>query len=232
MDGLTNSVFPFFHGCFPDVQEMVSHHPMLEMSYVQVDRGRFVGELSGFPLPAGIFWRSRANLGVLGSCEIPKGFLLVGVSTLDGDFWHDRPVSADVMAVGSFSSGLLHRTSGGHGAWVWLIRLERYLELAETLGLKISNFENPEILYSVRPEPIAHLRELIRRFFSHCDAGLAPCQATWFETALIGATLHCMAERDDRQLDERSRRSRSLAKAARHILHENCATPLLYGDSL
>ena len=52
---------PFFHGRFHDVQEMVSHHPMLDMTYVQLGRGHFVGELSGFPLPNGVFWRSRAN---------------------------------------------------------------------------------------------------------------------------------------------------------------------------
>ena len=148
---MNDDTTPFFHGRFHDVQEMVSCHPVLDMSYLQLGRGHFVGELSGFPLPNGVFWRSRANLGVVGSCDIPKGFLLVGVATLCGDYWHDRPVAAETMAVGNSCSGLLHRTSEGHGAWVWLIRHERYLELAETLGLKLANLEKPQILYEVLP---------------------------------------------------------------------------------
>lgn len=217
---------PFFHGRFHDVQEMVSHHPMLDMTYVQLGRGHFVGELSGFPLPNGVFWRSRANLGVVGSCEIPKGFLMVGVATLRGDYWHDRPVAFETMVVGNSCSGLLHRTSEGHGAWVWLIRHERYLELAETLGLKLTNFEKPQILYAIPPEPLSRLRELIGSFFSHCGGGLLPGRAPWFETALVRSTLQCLTEREEGRVDGHTRRSRSVARDARHILHENSSTPL------
>jgi AraC family ethanolamine operon transcriptional activator len=223
---MNDDTTPFFHGRFHDVQEMVSCHPVLDMSYLQLGRGHFVGELSGFPLPNGVFWRSRANLGVVGSCDIPKGFLLVGVATLCGDYWHDRPVAAETMAVGNSCSGLLHRTSEGHGAWVWLIRHERYLELAETLGLKLANLEKPQILYEVLPGRISRLRELIGTFFAHCREGLAPGRAAWFETALVRATLHCLAEREDTRVDGHTRRGRSVARAARHILHENSGTPL------
>ena len=200
---------------------------MLEMSYVQVSRGRFRGELSGFSLPSGMFWHSQANVGVTGECGIPDGYLLVGLTTQEGDYWHDRPVTTGTMVIGNPSTGLCHRTGEFHGAWVWLLRQERYQELAESLGLNVVDFDRSRILFDVRPGPMSRLRELIRDFLSSDNPEFSASQIAWFEAALVRGTLQCLAKSEERGRMIRSTgRGRLVARAARDLLHRNCQSPL------
>ena len=214
---------------FPDMGEMTASHPILKQRYVQLDRGAFRGDVVGIPIDGGLFWRSRANRGGCGSADIAGGHLLIAVVGLNcrKELWHGREVDAGSLALGNHQTGLEHRAGSNHESYAWLIPLERYRSDAEALGLDVPALDSvTSPLVSGGQYGTERIRGVIDAALSF--AALNPHALlggmTWFENALISATLHSLATA--RPALTFSRAVPSLARAARDLIHEHASKPL------
>jgi AraC family transcriptional regulator, ethanolamine operon transcriptional activator len=221
------TAFPVLRSAFSDLREMCASHPMLNLSYVQLGRGQFRGEFFGFPLPHGMFWRSRVNLAVEGESDIPDDYTMVALSSGGEETWHDQVVGPSDLALGYGPLGLKHRTSPDHEAWVWLLEYHRYLKLADALGLQVRNLCTLRLFQDVHPQSIQRLRNTIADFLAVAEQSpeLTTAQVNWFENALVRRTLHCL-ENHKEPSEPCAPSSRSIAVAARDCLHANCDSPL------
>lgn len=217
---------------YSDIGEMTAGLPLLNHRYIQLDRGAFQGDVLGIALSEGLFWRSRANLGGYGSADVPPGYQMVALTgpRAPQEYWHGRLMEIDSLALASHRTGLEHRAGPCHEALAWLIPVRRYLEEAEALGLEVPVLSGGDPILGRANGQVGRLRAVIDAAFGMGDMthDQARQALRWFDSALVGATLECLATLTPVKWKPQLRPS--MARAARDLMHAHAANPLSMSD--
>ena len=219
---------------YTDIGEMTAGHPILNMRYVQLDRGIFQGDVLGIPLTShGLFWRSRANLGGAGSSDIPADYQMAALPGRNSrqEIWHGRLLGADSLALGNHQTGLEHRAGSHHEAYAWLIPVDRYLREAQVRGLQDPVFKGASLTCRGTNGLIDRLWAVIDMASELADLTEAAARLAalrWFDAALVSATVECLAT--VKPLERTPRCQPSIARSARDLIHHHASNPLSMSD--
>lgn len=195
MEGLSaNFEFPTVYQEFVDIHLLASSHPLIKMSYRQADRGRFQGSILAFPLPHGLLWQSRANVGGPGLGHIPEGYLMVGMCTRgNSEKWHGRDTQ---VGVASYGVGLNHRAPADHDAICWMLHWDYVHRVSEQLGIAIPGLFGSDPWLSLPEDRLRPYRTTLLEFSAEASrrGGLTGELGRWFEEYLIFRFLEMLTQ--------------------------------------